>query len=151
LALGKDVIARFGMVHPDILDAFDIKVKVAAFEIEWPAVCAILSRMKNNNARPALHLLDLQSVTRDFAFLMDEAIEIGELTKAIATADKKLITDVRVFDIYQGKGVEEGRKSVAIEVTLQPTDKSLTDEDLKKVTADITSAATQSVSAIIRG
>ncbi len=151
LALGKDVIARFGMVHPDILDAFDIKVKVAAFEIEWPAVCAILSRMKNNNARPALHLLDLQSVTRDFAFLMDEAIEIGELTKAIATADKKLITDVRVFDIYQGKGVEEGRKSVAIEVTLQPTDKSLTDEDLKKVTADITSAATQSVGAIIRG
>ncbi len=151
LALGKDIVARFGAVHPDILDAFDIKARVSAFEIEWPAVCNILGRKNNNNARPPLKLFDLQSVTRDFAFLMNEETEIGDLSKAILNADKKLITDVRVFDIYQGKGMEEGKKSVAVEVTLQPIDKSLTDEDLKKVTTDITSAALKSVGAVIRG
>ena len=85
--------------------------------------------------RPALTLSPLMPLTRDFAFVVDAATPAGELVRPILAADKALIADARVFDVYQGAGVAEGMKSIAVEVTVQPQDKTLTDADIEALSA----------------
>lgn len=151
LSMGKEMVVRFGVLHPALLDALDVKTSVAAFEINWPYVLQFMERKKDATARPLLHLHDLQAVTRDFAFLVDKSVQASQLVGAIEAADKALISAVRVFDLYEGKGVPEGQVSVAIEVTLQPTDKTLDEEMLQKTTAAIVAAAEKATGAKIRG
>ncbi len=141
LNLGKDRIARFGVVHPAVCDVMDVKVAVAAFEIDWNNVCALMGRKKDTAARPVLELPDLQPVTRDFAFLADQSLGANSLMVAIAAVDKALITNVSVFDVYMGKGVPEGQKSIAVEVTLQPRAATLTEEEIVKISTGVTAAA----------
>jgi phenylalanyl-tRNA synthetase beta chain len=141
LSLGKDRIVRFGALHPALIEAMDAKGAVVGFEIDWPAVLTLMTNRKDTIARPLLVLPDLQPVTRDFAFLADKTLDAYTLVAAIAAADKALITNVRVFDIYEGKGVSEGHKSIALEVTLQPRETTLTDADLQRISAAITTAA----------
>ena len=108
------------------------------------------SGKKPTKTRPALTLSPLMPLTRDFAFLVDEATLAGEVVRPILAADKTLIAGARVFDVYQGKGVPEGAKSVAIEVTVQPTEKTLTDAEIEALSARIVAAAEKAVGAKLR-
>ena len=89
-------------------------------------------------------------LSRDFAFVVDKARPAGELVRAIAGADKALIADARVFDVYEGPGVPDGAKSVAVEVQIQPRDKTLTDADIEQLSARIVAAAEKACGARLR-
>ena len=137
LRLGpKNVLASFGELHPRALKALGIEGRVVAFEIAPDNLPA--PRKKNaSKAKSALSLSDLMPVHRDFAFIVDEGVKSGDILKAAKGADKQLITNVSLFDVYRGKGVDEGQKSLAIDVTLTPKDSTLTDTDIEAVSAKI--------------
>ncbi|MGB3797056.1 MAG: phenylalanine--tRNA ligase subunit beta [Alteraurantiacibacter sp.] len=140
LRLGpKNVLARFGALHPAILDAFDLDGPVVAVEIYLDAIPA--KKGKSGFEKPAYAPPALQSVARDFAFLVPRDLAAGELLRAVKGADKANIVDARVFDVFAGQGVPEGRKSVAIEVTLQPAEKSYKDDEIKVISDKIVAAA----------
>jgi phenylalanyl-tRNA synthetase beta chain len=139
LRLGpKVVLARFGMVHPATLKAFDADGPIAAVELFLDAIPA---RKGAAFARPGFTPPALQAVTRDFAFLVPATLAAGDLVRAVQGADKAAITGVRVFDVFAGQGVPEGHKSVAVEVTLQPGEASFKDADLKAIAEKIVAAA----------
>ena len=149
LRLGpKNRIASFGMLHPRTLAAFDIDVPVVAAGIHLDAIPA--RKGGGAFARTAYAPPALQAVTRDFAFLVDADKPAGDLLRAVRGADKANIVDARVFDDFRGQGVPEGKKSLAIEVTLQPADKSYVDEELKAI-ADKVVAAAAKLGAELRG
>ncbi|WP_293874312.1 MULTISPECIES: phenylalanine--tRNA ligase subunit beta [unclassified Sphingomonas] len=148
LRLGpKTVLATFGMLHPNLLKAFDLDGAVAAVEVYLDALPA---KRSSGFTRPAFAPPALQSVRRDFAFLVPASVSADALVRAVRSADKAAITGARVFDVFTGAGVEEGAKSVAVEVTLQPADKSFTDEMLKGI-ADKVVAAAAKQGASLRG
>ena len=139
LRLGpKTVLAAFGMLHPSLLKAFDLDGAVAAVELYLDALPA---KRNSGFMRPAFAPPALQSVRRDFAFLVPATVSADALVRAVRSADKAAITGARVFDVFTGAGVEAGHASVAVEVTLQPTDKSFTDEMLKAIADKIVAAA----------
>jgi phenylalanyl-tRNA synthetase beta chain len=152
LRLGpKTVLARFGMLHPSLLKAFDLGGAVAAVELYLDALPAKREPKTGGGfMRPPFAPPALQSVRRDFAFLVPAEVSADALVRAVRSADKAAIVGARVFDVFTGAGVEQGRKSVAVEVTLQPTDKSFTDEMLKAV-ADKVVAAAAKQGAVLRG
>jgi phenylalanyl-tRNA synthetase beta chain len=148
LRLGpKVVLARFGMVHPATLKAFDADGPVAAVELFLDAIPAKKGAVF---ARPGFAPPALQAVTRDFAFLVPQALAAGDLVRAVQGADKAVITGVRVFDVFAGAGVPEGHKSLALEVTLQPGEASFKDADLKALAEKIVAAAAK-LGAELRG
>jgi len=140
LRLGpKTILAAFGTLHPTTLKAFDLDGPVAAAEIFLDAIPARrggATRMRSAYAPPAL-----QPVTRDFAFLLPRDTAADTLLRAVKGADKIAIASARLFDLFEGAGVPEGEKSIAIEVVLQPGAKSFTDEELKAVSDRIVAAA----------
>lgn len=139
LRLGpKNVLARFGALHPNTLKAFDIDGPVMAVELFLDAIPA---KKGGGFARAAYSPPALQAITRDFAFLVPADLAAGDLVKAVRGADKKAIVDARVFDVFAGQGVPEGKKSVAIEVTLQPGEKSFTDEEIKAISDKVVANA----------
>jgi phenylalanyl-tRNA synthetase beta chain len=149
LRLGpKTVLARFGALHPKTLEVFDIEGPVMAAEVYLDAVPG--KKGGAAFARPAYSPPALQPVVRDFAFLVDADVPAADLLRAVKGADKGNIVDARVFDEFTGAGVPEGKKSLAIEVTLQPHEKSYTDEDLKAISARIVDAANK-LGAELRG
>lgn len=135
---GKIILGYFGEIHPAIAQSFDLDGRVAAFEIFLDAIPTPRAKGKT---KPALKLSDYQAVTRDFAFVVDSKVSVAQMTQAIAKAEKQLITDISIFDVYVGKGVEEGKKSVAVKVTLQAADRTLSDADIQGVTQAILAAA----------
>lgn len=140
LQLGpKNVIVEFGTLHPRVLKALDADGPMLAFEIVLDSVPE--PRGKSGKARGAADLPNLMPLTRDFAFLLDEAKAVGDLTRAVAGADKALIAEVRVFDVYRGQGVPEGQKSVAIEVEIQPRAATLAEAEIEALTAKVVAAA----------
>jgi len=140
LGLGpKNVLAEFGELHPSTLKAFDISGPVVAAEIFLDAVPQ--KRGGSGRMRPAYAPPALQAVTRDFAFLVPADLAADQLVRAVRGAEKQAITSAALFDVFTGQGVPEGQKSLAIEVTLQPTDRSFTEEDLKTVSDKIVAAA----------
>jgi phenylalanyl-tRNA synthetase beta chain len=148
LRLGpKTVLARFGMLHPALLKQFDIAAPVAAVELFLDAIPA---KKASTFARTPYAPPALQAVTRDFAFLVDSALPAGDLVRAVRFADKDSIVSARLFDDFRGQGVPEGQKSLAIEVTLQPGDKSFTEADLKAIAERVTGAAAK-LGAVLRG
>ena len=148
LRLGpKTVLARFGMLHPAVLKHFDIAVPVAAVELFLDAIPA---RKAASFARAAYAPPALQAVTRDFAFLVDASLPAGDLVRAVRFADKANIVGARLFDDFRGAGVPEGQKSLAIEVTLQPGDKSFNEAELKAIAERVTAAAAK-LGAVLRG
>ncbi len=149
LRLGpKNVLARFGALHPATLAAFDIDGPVVAVEIFLNA----LPKKKGGGsfARAQYAPPALQSVTRDFAFLVPADLPAGDLLRAVGGADKVNIVDARLFDVFTGAGVPEGQKSVAVEVTLQPGESSYKDEDLKAISDKVVAAAGK-LGATLRG
>jgi phenylalanyl-tRNA synthetase beta chain len=149
LRLGpKNALASFGMLHPTTLKTFDIDGPVAALGIHLDAIPA--KKGGGPFARAAYAPPALQAVTRDFAFLVEASLPAGELLRTVSGADKANIAEARVFDDFRGPGVPEGKKSLAIEVTLQPVEKSYTDTDLKAISARIVAAAVR-LGAELRG
>ncbi|MFN3863233.1 MAG: phenylalanine--tRNA ligase subunit beta [Erythrobacter sp.] len=139
LRLGpKVVLARFGMVHPATLKAFDVDGPIAAVELFLDAIPA---KKGTTFARPQFTPPALQAVTRDFAFLVPASLAAGDLVRAVQGADKAFITGVRVFDVFAGQGVPEGKKSIALEVTLQPGAASFKDAELKAIAEKVVAAA----------
>ncbi|MFN2099147.1 phenylalanine--tRNA ligase subunit beta [Altererythrobacter sp. MF3-039] len=140
LRLGpKNVLARFGALHPATLKAFDIDGPVMAVELFLDAIPP--RKGGGSFARPAYAPPALQAITRDFAFLVPVDLAAGDLVRSVNGADKQAITSARVFDVFAGQGVPEGKKSVAVEVTLQPGEKSFTDEEIKAISDKIVAAA----------
>ncbi|MGC5798452.1 phenylalanine--tRNA ligase subunit beta [Sphingomonas sp. NFX23] len=139
LRLGpKTVLASFGMLHPSVLKAFDLDGAVAAVEVYLDA---IPPKRATGFARPAYTPPALQAVRRDFAFLVPAALATDTLVRAVKGADKVAIVSARVFDVFTGAGVEDGHKSVAVEIVLQPTAKSFTDEEIKAIADKVVAAA----------
>ncbi|WP_447727549.1 phenylalanine--tRNA ligase subunit beta [Sphingomonas koreensis] len=148
LRLGpKTVLAAFGMLHPALLKQFDLDGPVAAVEI---FLDAIPGKRSTGFMRPAYTPPALQAVTRDFAFIVPAELAAGDLVRAVKGADKAAITDARLFDLFTGAGVEAGCKSLAIEITLQPGERSFTDGEIKAV-ADKVVAAAGKLGATLRG
>ena len=132
LRLGpKTVLAHFGELHPGTLKKMGVKGPVAGFEVFLDNLPK--AKPKKSQARPLVKLSALQSVERDFAFLVDANVEAAQVVRAALGADKNLIGAVQLFDVYQGQGVADDKKSVAIQVTLQPFDKTMTDEEIDAV------------------
>ena len=132
LRLGpKNILAEFGEIHPRILKAMDIDGPVYGFEVNLDAIPG--GKAKQVKTKPALNASDLLPLTRDFAFVVDASVSAQTLIKAVRNAEKKLIAGVSLFDLYQGKGIETGKKSLAVEVTLQPREKTLNDEEIESV------------------
>ncbi len=149
LKLGDRVMAYFGELHPEIVAAADLKGPVAAFEVFLDA--PPLPKAKASKARPKLVLSPFQPLDRDFAFLVDAGVDADKLVRAARNADKALITGARVFDVYAGKGVPEGKKSLAIAVTLQPVERTLTDAEIEAVSNKIVAQVVKATGAVLRG
>ena len=148
LRLGpKTQLASFGMVHPATLKAFDIDVPVAIAGIHLDAIPA---KKASGFARAAYAPPVLQAVKRDFAFLVDAALPAGDLIRVVKGADKTNVVAVRLFDDFRGQGVPEGQKSLAVEVTLQPGEKSYDEAELKAIAERVTGAAAK-LGAVLRG
>lgn len=148
LRLGpKKILAAYGALHPNATKALGLKGSAMGAEI---FLDAIPLKKKSGHMRDAFAPPALQSVTRDFAFITDADLPAGDLVRAVKGADKKLITGARLFDLFEGPSVGEGKKSLAVEITLQPQDATLTDEDLKAVSDKVVANATK-LGAVLRG
>ena len=145
----QNVLAAFGELHPAIMEALDVSGPMVAFEINLDAVPEPKARPTRTKGKLAIS--ELMPLARDFAFVVEEAVEVEKILKAARGADKALVDNVSVFDIYRGTGVAEGKKSVALEVTLQPVEKTLTDEEIEAVGAKIVAAVTKATGATLRG
>jgi phenylalanyl-tRNA synthetase beta chain len=143
----KNVIAQFGELNPKVLAAFDLKVPAAAFEIFLDALPEAKAKGK---ARPLFAPSPYQTIERDFAFVVKREIAAGDIVKAVKTAERALLGSVAIFDVYEGKGVPEGHKSVAISVRLQPKDKTLTEAEIEAIAAAIVAGVARATGGSLR-
>jgi phenylalanyl-tRNA synthetase beta chain len=144
-----NVLGHFGELHPRALEALRAEGPLVGFEV-------ILERIpepkaKATRAKPVLDLSPLQPVERDFAFLVDRGVKAADIVRAALSADRKLIEAVSVFDLYEGEGIEAGKKSIAIAVTLQPREKTMTDEEIEAVAAKIVAEVAKRTGGALRG
>ena len=144
----QNVLGHFGELHPAALEALDAEGPLVAFEV-------ILERIpepkaKATRAKSVLDLSLLQPVERDFAFVVERSVKAADLVRAAQTVDRKLITHVGVFDVYEGKGVEPGKKSIAIAVTIQPREKTMTDAEIDAVAAKIVAEVGKRTGGVLR-
>ena len=149
LQLGpKMILAHFGELHPGVLDAMDADGPIVACEVFLDALPAPKARA--TRAKPAVDLPELMAVRRDFAFLVDASVEAQALLRAAKGAEKALVSDVRIFDVFEGEALK-GAKSIAIEVTLQPREKTLTEKEIEAVGERIVAQVTKATGGTLRG
>ncbi|WP_375455578.1 phenylalanine--tRNA ligase subunit beta [uncultured Methylobacterium sp.] len=144
----KTVIGHFGEVHPRVMKALDLKGALVAFEIVLDAVP--LPKHKPTKTKGVVALSDFQPVSRDFAFVVGRDVAAGDIVKAASGAERKLVAGIDVFDVYEGAGIPEGSKSVAIAVRLQPLDRTLTDAEIDAVGARIVAEVARKTGATLR-
>lgn len=150
LQLGpKNIIAWFGELHPALVEEMDLAGPVVAFELNLDALPA--PKKKGGKTKPPLALSDLMPLSRDFAFVVEKSVQAGQILKAVQSADKKFIAGAKVFDVYEGEHVDADKKSVAVEVSIQPLSKTLTDEEIEAVSASIVAAVTKATGGVLRG
>lgn len=149
LRLGAAALARFGELHPKVLEAYDLRGPVVAFEVFLDAVPA--PKGKGAKAKPPLELSPFQPVERDFAFVVDADVPAETLLRAARAAEKTLVTEVKLFDVYTGDKVGPGKKSLAIAVTLQPTAGTLTDAEIEAVGRRIVDRVAKDTGGELRG
>ena len=150
LRLGpKTLLARFGEVHPRVLRAMDVDGPVVAFEVFLEA--APKPRAQASRNRAPLDVSDYPAVERDFAFVLDDAVAGDRIVRAAFNADKALVAGVGIFDVFSGEAIGAGKKSVAISVRLQPTDRTLTDAEIDAVSEKIVAAVSKATGASLRG
>jgi phenylalanyl-tRNA synthetase beta chain len=144
----KVVLGHFGEFHPNTLSALDVSGALAGFEVYLDVMPE--PKKKATRTKAALELSPFQMVKRDFAFVVEKAVDAGSIIKAATSADRKLITGVNVFDVFEGASLGEGKKSIAIEVLIQPTDKTLTDEDFDALTKKIVGNVEKTTGGVLR-
>lgn len=149
LQLGpKTIIAEFGEVHPQVLKTLDVAGPILAFELNVDALPE--GKRKAVKTKAALTLSPHMPLSRDFAFVVDEAVAAGDLIRAVAGADKALIAQARVFDVYRGPGLGEGVKSLAVEILVQPQDHTLAEAEIEQLSSKVVAAAAKAVGAKLR-
>lgn len=146
--LGPNVIGVFGELHPTVLEALDVSGPLVAFELTLDRVPE--PKAKATKVKPLIDLSAFQPVRRDFAFIVDRTVGAADILKAAQGVDKKLITGASVFDVYEGAGIDAAKKSVAIEVTLQPRERTLTDAEIETVAGKIVAEVTKKTGATLR-
>jgi phenylalanyl-tRNA synthetase beta chain len=144
----QNVLGHFGELHPRALEVLGAEGPLVAFEV-------ILERLpepkaKPTKAKPPLELSAFQPVERDFAFVVDRALNAGDIVRAAQNADKKLVSTVTVFDVYEGQGIEPGKKSVAIAVILQPRERTMTDQEIEAVGTKIVAEVSKRTGGLLR-
>ena len=127
----QNVLGYFGELHPRTLQALGAEGPLVAFEVILDNIPE--PKAKPTKAKPLLDLSPFQPVSRDFAFVVPRTVKAGDIVRAAQNVDKKLITGVSVFDVYEGQGIDPDKKSIAIAVTLQPREKTMTDEEIDAV------------------
>lgn len=145
----KNVIGAFGEIHPRVLEALGSEGPVAGFELFLDDIPA--PKLRLTKTKPTLELPEFMPVQRDFAFLADKSVKAADIVKAAAAGGRALVTDVSVFDVYEGKGIPEGMKSVAISVTLQPREKTLTEAEIDAAAGKIVAEVAKKTGASLRG
>lgn len=145
----QNVLGHFGELNPRALDALDAEGPLVAFEVMLEKIPE--PKAKATRAKPVLELSPFQPVARDFAFVVDRTVKAADILRATQSVDRKLIANVTVFDVYEGKGIEPGKKSVAITVTLQPREKTMTDEEIEAVAGKIVAEVGKRTGGMLRG
>lgn len=145
----RNPVGVFGELHPRVLKALDVKGPVVVCEITLDALP--LPKYRPTKMKPAAHLPDFQPLTRDFAFVVSRTVAAGDILKAAQAAERTLVTAIEVFDVYEGAGIGEDQKSVAVAVRLQPTDRTLTDAEIEAVSQKIVAEVTRKTGATLRG
>jgi phenylalanyl-tRNA synthetase beta chain len=145
----KVILGTFGEFHPKTLEALDVSGALCGFEIYIDALPA--PKQMATRTKPPLNLSDFQTVRRDFAFVVDKSVDAASIVRAALAGDKKLITGVQVFDLFEGPSLGADKKSVAIEVAIQPQERTLNDEDLDALTKRIVESVAKQTGAALRG
>jgi phenylalanyl-tRNA synthetase beta chain len=145
--LGKNVLAYFGEIHPSILEDIDITGPVVGFETFLDNI----PPSKSKGAKPTLKVSALQPVRRDFAFMVNDMVEAGTLIAAATKGGGNLVSNVSIFDVYQGKGVDDGQKSIALTVEFQPVEATLKDKDIEELSKSIIDSVVSKTGATLRG
>jgi phenylalanyl-tRNA synthetase beta chain len=144
----QNVLGYFGELHPRALEGLGADGPLIAFEVILDRIPD--AKQKPTRAKPVLELSSFQPVSRDFAFIVDRSVKAGDIVRAAQGVDRKLISGVTVFDVYEGKGIEDGKKSIAIAVTMQPREKTLTDQEIDAVAAKIVAEVTRKTGGSLR-
>lgn len=144
----QNVLGYFGEMHPRALEALGADGPLVVFEVILDRIPE--AKKKPTRAKPLIELSAFQPVSRDFAFIVDRTVKAGDIVRAAVSVDKKLITGVNVFDVYEGKGIDDGRKSIGIAVTIQPREKTLTDQEIEAVAAKIVAEVTKKTGGTLR-
>ena len=145
----QNVLGYFGELHPRALEVLGADGPLFAFDVILDRIPE--AKKKPTRAKPVLELSAFQPVSRDFAFIVDRKVKAGDIVRAAQGVDKKLITDVSVFDVYEGKGIDPDKKSLAIAVTIQPREKTMTDQEIDAVAAKIVAEVTKKTGGTLRG
>ncbi|MBO0734787.1 MAG: phenylalanine--tRNA ligase subunit beta, partial [Methylocapsa sp.] len=145
----KNVLGAFGELHPRTLEAIDAEGPVAGFELILDDIPA--PKLRATKTKLKLELPEFMPVQRDFAFLASKDVKAADIVKAAAAADRALVADASVFDVYEGPGIEEGKKSVAVAVTLQPRERTLMEAEIDSVSAKIVAEVARKTGASLRG
>jgi phenylalanyl-tRNA synthetase beta chain len=144
----QNVLGSFGELHPRVLEALRADGPLVAFEVILDRIPP--AKQRPTRAKPVLELSPFQPVSRDFAFIVERSVKAADIVRAAQAVDKKLISDVTVFDVYEGKGIDDAKKSIAIAVTMQPREKTMTDEEIEAVGAKIVTEVAKKTGGTLR-
>jgi phenylalanyl-tRNA synthetase beta chain len=144
----QNVLGWFGELHPRTIEALKAEGPLVACEVILEKIPE--PKAKPTRAKPLIDLSPFQPVERDFAFVVDHQVKAGDLVRAAQNVDKKLITNVTVFDVYEGKGIDPGKKSIAIAVTIQPREKTMTDAEIEALGAKIVAEVSKKTGGVLR-
>jgi phenylalanyl-tRNA synthetase beta chain len=145
----KNVLGHFGELHPHVLEALGVLGPLVALEVILDRVPE--PKARRTRAKPPVELSQFQPVERDFAFIVTRDVKADDLVRAALGVDRKLITDIAVFDVYEGAGIDPDKKSIAIAVTLQPREKTMTDQEIDAVSAKIVAEVGKRTGGVLRG
>lgn len=147
LFLDGQRIGQFGLINPKVMEALDVELAAAGFEIDLDS---LPDNRSHTFTRPALVVSELQPLERDFAFVLDEGVSAGDLTRAIFSAEQPEIKSVNIFDVYRGKGIPDGKKSVALSVIIEPRIRALSADEIQLISDRVVSAVVNKVGASLR-
>jgi phenylalanyl-tRNA synthetase beta chain len=141
------VLGAFGELHPAVLEALDARPPIAGFEVFLDAV----PQPRAGRAKPPLRLSVFQPIERDFAFVVDRHLPAEALLRAARGVDRKLVSEIRLFDVYEGAGLPEGKKSLAITVVLQPQERTLTEAEIEGFSKGLITQVEKATGGQLRG
>ncbi|HTQ83846.1 MAG TPA: phenylalanine--tRNA ligase subunit beta [Pseudolabrys sp.] len=145
----QNILGHFGELHPRVLEALKAEGPLTGFEVILEKIPE--PKAKATRAKAMLELSPFQPVTRDFAFVVERSVKAADIVRAAQNVDRKLITNITVFDVYKGKGIDPGKKSIAIAVTLQPREKTMTDAEIDALAARIVAEVGKRTGGVLRG